>query len=210
MVSDHVVVVPSIWQPYTDACLATMKFDGPVIVIDNTLVNTGCAASWNTGLRAMMADPDKQWCIIVSAAMRFAHGGMDFVQRLRDDDMEWGALTRYGWHYAAVSKPMVELIGYFDENFWPGYMEDTDYMFRMHIAGLNDPQVFVPRIDALDDDLASIGHAIQLAGVRPDGEKMEQYWQQKWGRPSNAYDLWDLAADVRPFGDRPLGYWPVP
>jgi hypothetical protein len=44
------VIIPSIWTPYTDACLDTLRADhGSVLVVDNAAPapNRGVAASWN-------------------------------------------------------------------------------------------------------------------------------------------------------------------
>ena len=53
---DHLVVIPSIWQPFTDECVRTLQPTdlGPTLVVDNTTTNRGVARAWNTGLRIMM------------------------------------------------------------------------------------------------------------------------------------------------------------
>lgn len=205
-VSDFVAVLPSIYPPYLEPCLASMdpRLRERTQVVDNTDVNLGVAASWNLGLRDLMQAEDARWCLIISAAVRFDRGGFHFIDQLRDGDLRWGAISRLGWHLAAIGRPMVERVGYFDENFYPGYMEDTDYTLRMHIAGTRDRDIQVPTLE-VPDTLASVGHARKLAGVTVDQDAAERYWRQKWGYPSQS--PWRTGA---PFGGRALSYWPDP
>ena len=77
----YVAVIPSIYQPYTDACVASCKLDN-VVVVDNTVTNLGIAGGWNAGVRAMY-ERGADWTIIVSAAVRFgAPGGLDLVEAM--------------------------------------------------------------------------------------------------------------------------------
>ncbi|KAK7199572.1 hypothetical protein NESM_000936500 [Novymonas esmeraldas] len=43
--------------------------------------------------------------------------------------------------YWAVSRLALEVVGLFDENCYPAYFEDTDYIRRMHLLGLQEYRV---------------------------------------------------------------------
>lgn len=84
--SGWVAVMPFVWRPYADACLATMhpSFRDHVLVVDNTVENRGCPSSHNLGVD-FMYEADADWLIILSPAIRFgAEGGRDFAEILTD------------------------------------------------------------------------------------------------------------------------------
>ena len=127
----YVAVIPSVFQPYTDACVATCKLDN-VVVVDNRSRNLGIAASWNIGIRKMY-NHRADWLIIISAAVRFGEpGGLDLVESMRThpDAMGVGGGLD-GWHLIAFHRRTFDAVGWFDENFYPGYFEDADFGRRV-------------------------------------------------------------------------------
>lgn len=204
------VVVPSIWQPYTDACVRTLHCDpDDLLVVDNTVQNRGVAASWNMGARKVLAQ-HRDWLVICSAAMRFAGRGIhSFTDQLaahKDADAVEAACD-LGWHLIAIPFRTLDKVGLFDENFFPAYMEDLDYGYRIRVACGID---YVPGVESwpkvpVAAHLESAAHGIQLAGVRGDGAQQAAYFAAKWGGPSGQEKF------VRPF-DMPdptwIGWWP--
>jgi hypothetical protein len=111
-----VAVLPSIYPPWTEACVASMR--GPLLwnldVFDNTQVNRGVSVAWNYGVRRMY-DLDADWLVILSAGMRFGQqGGDDFAQALDEAPegswaVEAGACPTdpsygFGWHCIAFHR----------------------------------------------------------------------------------------------------------
>lgn len=176
---NYVVVIPSIWHPYTNDCLLSCAMDN-ILVIDNTETNIGVAASWNIGLKEMI-DENYDWCIFMSAAMRFGpEGGLDFIHHLKhytnDSDAPFVEMNLVGWHLIAVSRQIVESIGYIDETYF-SYFEDNDYAYR---SFLHRGKFGWPRVDC-DASLMMNGHAIKLAGVKGNTKRQTDYYQKKWG-----------------------------
>jgi len=102
--------------------------------------NLGLGASWNLGMRRMMEDQD-DFVIILSASAVFDKPVQWFVEAiLRQEENE--KMCRYicsssaSLHCFAHTKLGVEMGGYFDENFWPIYYEDTDYSHRSKFNGV--------------------------------------------------------------------------
>lgn len=205
-----VAVLPSIWPPYTEACLTSMapELRTQILVVDNAPPNPnlGVAASWNRGVD-LCRDAEADWLVIVSAAIRFGPpGGLDFLAEL---DVHPGAAAieagwGLGWHLIAFQRQTLERAGRFDENFWPGYYEDLDYSRRIRLAGLtHEPPPFWVKVD-VDAYVASFAHAERFAGVKADAPRLVAYYEAKWGGPPGQETF------THPFGDqaRGLDWWP--
>lgn len=209
--------LPSIWPPYTKACLESMapEFRDHVVVLDNTVVNRGVAASWNVVAREVIED-QLDWFVILSAATRFGRsGGVDFVRLLDGNSDAWVIESGWpsrgnqwvGWHLLAWSRiHVLERIGLFDENAWPAYGEDADISWRVLTAMIETGEEDVWRKPNVDAWVQSIAHGAHLAGALTDFPSTWAYHQAKWGGLSGHETF------SRPFDDPllPLSFWPVP
>eukprot|EP00931_Biecheleriopsis_adriatica_P052049 TRINITY_DN30244_c0_g1_i1.p1 TRINITY_DN30244_c0_g1~~TRINITY_DN30244_c0_g1_i1.p1 ORF type:complete len:414 (+),score=52.42 TRINITY_DN30244_c0_g1_i1:50-1291(+) len=119
--------------------------------------NPGCAVGVNLGLRAMMSS-DVEWALITNNDIVFPSGALAEIYRRymeREDEIcgsegieqEGGQIKRRnacyprsnvgviflnrGWSIFIFPRWTVEAVGYFDENFYPAYYEDTDYAIRL-------------------------------------------------------------------------------
>lgn len=178
----YVAVIPSIFQPYTDDCLATCKLSN-TLVVDNTVENKGVAASWNLGVQHMY-DHHADWLLIISAAMRFGDkGGLELVEAMNDDPFAialegaWGL----GWHFIAFNRRVFDDVGTFDERYFPGYMEDLDFAYRVHRHYKVEPPYW-KKID-VDGYVRSFAHATRYAGVEADHDKLLAIYVGKHGGP---------------------------
>ena len=209
-------VLPSIHQPWTDACLASMHpaFRASVLVVDNTKVNRGVFRACNAGIDRMR-EVGADWLVYMSAAVRLGDpGGVDFIDHLDAwrDACVIEADHVFGWHLIAFHRRTIDQVGRWDENFDPYGPGDLDYSVRIRKA-LNlaiDPNhgvwTKVP-IDVADEGMA---HGINVAGVRippARAEWMRSYFRRKWGRHPDRPT--DREYD-HPFNtpSRPLSWWP--
>lgn len=183
----YVVVIPSIFQPYTDACLASLKLPQENIrIIDNTTNNRGVAASWNIGVDEVLEN-ELDWLVIMSASMRFGDAGcQDFIDQL-DPNRSYGMVEAgndVGWHLVAFHRWVLKAVGKFDENFYPAYFEDNDYSYRFQLLMGRNSKYF-PSVGIkvpVDCKVESIAHGIRLAGVDPShGPRLREYFIDKWG-----------------------------
>lgn len=207
MTSPFLVVIPSIYQPYTDACLRSAHIDpDDLCLIDNTVNNKGVGASWNVGARRVL-DEGRDWLVICSAGMRFAKRGIaTFTDQLalHPTAQAVEAGCDLGWHLIAIARTTFERIGFFDENFYPGYYEDLDYGLRIRKGfGIN----YIPGVESwpkvtVAATLTMAAHGIHLGGVTGDGNVLAAYYADKWNGVSGQ-EKNDL-----PWGDRPLDWWP--
>lgn len=201
-------VVPSIVPEWTEACLQTWKGEATrLLVVDNTVENLGVAASWNMGARRVV-DEGADYVILLSAAVRFGPpGGQDFLEALEEQRPLWGleADNDLGWHLVAFSRRLFELVGYFDENFWPAYHEDNDFSYRVQVAtNTRGGGAWVKT--PVRASLQGKAHGVLYGGAKPDFEALEAYFSRKWGGPSGCESY------LYPFGDprHPIDWCPGP
>jgi len=169
--------------------------------------NLGVAASWNlVGARVVRDELD--WLVLLSEAVEFGDpGGEDLVTFL--DTCEHAPVeqtpavgTLLGWKLIALRRETLERVGRFDENLWPAYFEDTDYLYRMALAGLPSPRENGIALPVQAVDARSIGdaHAIRSGLVEVDMPRLAAYYEEKWGGKQGSERF------VRPF-DHPSTDW---
>jgi hypothetical protein len=104
-----------------------------------------------------------------------------------------------GWHCSAVSREVIDKVGYFDPNFYPSYFEDLDYDLRINKAlggSWGSPKWFILPIDASS---AGLRHAVELGGVKTPVNDLIAYFATKWGRHPSAAKLGEYD---HPFDDK--------
>lgn len=166
--------------------------------------NLGVPASWNLGVD-LMRQRGVDWLVLASTAVVWgAPGGTDFVTGLDGIDpvVFPGVQSGQGWHLCAIHRTVFDTVGLFDENFYPGYWEDTDYLYRMGLAGLPSPREngcdwgFV----ATDCEYGEQAHS--LRHVRPIFGELAAYYASKWGGGQGEETF------TTPHGeDHPIWWW---
>jgi glycosyltransferase involved in cell wall biosynthesis len=131
--------------------------------------NIGVPRAWNIGLRR-----NHEWTFVVSSSMFFPNGFKKIGEMLKGYE---GLMFRssHVWHCNAVNKKLVEKIGYFDENFYPGYFEDCDWDHRCGLERINEYGNI--QIDAecqVDGGATKDGCDVRINAVH-------DYFKDKWG-----------------------------
>ena len=95
--------------------------------------NLGVAASWNWTMREY---PTADYWLFVGNDIKFMGGDLrkmdDGVRRHPEMVIRPG---NWGHSFFAVTPRCIEQVGYFEESFWPAYLEDVDQMYRIKLAG---------------------------------------------------------------------------
>lgn len=200
MTVEWLMVIPAVDPIALNKCMRTLRVDpARVIVVNNSphelvmpwepgqlvdaRTNLGVARSWNIGAQRVI-DEGADLLIMCSTSCRFgAAGGQDLIDQL-DQANEWGIETiDNGWHLVGFTRATLELVGLFDDGFWPAYFEDTDYLYRMGLAGVNSPrengrsQPYV-RVDV---DKGRNAQALVDGLVSIDMGAIERRYVAKWG-----------------------------
>jgi hypothetical protein len=162
-------------------------------------INRGLARSWNEGVRTSFADGNDV-TLIVNDDLFFFEGAFDqFVDYLlsaKEHQPEFGIVMTYGMEQPpdgtglqrvlslgacfAIGEAAVRKIGYFDENFWPAYLEDFDYHYRLGLARV--PLLCDERTLLQHQRSATLRRDRLLALLHPGRlRRNEQYYRRKWG-----------------------------
>jgi hypothetical protein len=178
--------MPFVYRPYMEQCLATIKIPHEnILLIDNTEKNIGVAASWNLGYKKMK-ERECEWLILLSAAMRFGESGMqDFIDAVEKTEMDFLACEpSHGWHCIAIKSTVFDRVGTFDENFYPGYFEDTDFGYRCELMGIRCwGSVWGIQVESM-----GWSHSTKLGKVKVDGERLGEFMLRKWGGVRDKYE----------------------
>lgn len=217
----HLVVCPVMFEDPARACIGSLLAEGSagevrptdVLVVDNSRDgwavdlgvaayrdrdghNLGVARSWNVGVRVLL-DSKREYLTLLSASMLF--GPLLHTSWTRQLLAFWGEnvieAEGHSWHLIAFHRRVFETVGLFDENFH-AYFEALDFSFRMRQVGWEGGWRRV-WVNALSRFVAF--HAQHIAAP---ADPLLAYYREKWGGNKHE-ERW-----TRPFGDRPLDYWP--
>lgn len=224
------VIVPTMSEEVLDKCIESIdpKYHQSLYVVDNTPdgfaqkygvpfehhpENIGISRSWNIGAHAVVEN-DWDYVVIMSGTIVFEKGMNDLVAQMEANANPYGLETQHGWHLICFKPKVFKQIGYFDENFYPAYYEDSDYIRRMELAGIHNPMSKTQRLPKVEIAAGYQGdaHAIKKAGLKVNMGAMTQYFKDKWG-DDNHFDnqqqrdfLYNYPFNNPKHG---LDYWPV-
>ena len=193
-------------------CISSINDNSHILIIDNSgnkeckefedlgieveyqSENIGVPRAWNIGLRR-----GHDWTFVVSSSMYFNQPFSHIIDKL---DGYNGLMFRTTsvWHCNGVSKDLVDLIGYFDENFYPGYFEDCDWDHRCSLAKIDEyGNIEIDAYCQIDGGATKDGVDVRIDAVH-------EYFKNKWGgsRTRQGWGEWK-----HPFNDptKPISYW---
>lgn len=147
--------------------------------------NLGVCASWNLA-RVWMAQVESGYLLLFSASVRFDDGLPATLDQMNAAANWKGCQSQVGPHALAYSRRVLDMIGMWDENYFPGYCGDTDYFRRMIVEGIlvagpdEMPQVEIAAPEPED------GRAIKRTGLVTNQVCCSAYYMAKHGGPPGA------------------------
>lgn len=106
----------------------------------NLPTNQGVAGSWNMGIKLFPFEP--VW-FFSSADTVYLPGALAKLAEAKSDEITLAADFPH-WQTFAIGEEVVKRIGLFDENLYPIYFEDNDYMKRAAEAGIRENRIDIP------------------------------------------------------------------
>jgi hypothetical protein len=195
----HLVVVNGCFDAWR-AAAAEHRLD---VVGDGD--NLGVARSWNVAFQHAALD-DIRYVALVSQHL-VLDGGTSRLARLVDQHADRrGLLTDFAWRCIVLSVDVWRTVGPFDECFWPGYFEDSDYLRRLDLAGIHTAADPIPKAgrdlcDAARDDVAV---TLRSGLINPAWYRRNRdLYVAKWGGPPGHERYgraWDRSSTVAPAG----------
>jgi hypothetical protein len=171
-----------------------MEFENLGLEISYQEENIGVPRSWNIGLKR-----NHEWTFVVSSSMLFPRGFKKIANML---DGYQGLMfrTSHVWHCNAINKKLIEKIGYFDENFYPGYFEDCDWDHRCKIEKIDEyGNILIDAECQIDGGATRDGCQVNIDGLH-------DYFKQKWGG-DRTRDGWGYYQNPFDNSDFPISYW---
>lgn len=170
------------------------EFEGLGVQIEYQKENIGVPRSWNIGLQK-----NHDWTFVVSSSMVFNSGFKTVAEQLKKYK---GLMFRsnHVWHCNGINKKLIKKIGYFDENFYPGYFEDCDWDHRCSVFGIKE-YGNIP-IDAY----CQVDGGATKDGCQVNIDPLHDYFKEKWGGNRTRQGWGEY---VNPFNnpELPLSYW---
>jgi hypothetical protein len=141
--------------------------------------NLGVAASWNLGVELSL-DAGHDAVALISSSVVWDRG-LSELDRLWPEygDPTRGLLTDEAFHATIWAEDLLVAVGRFDENFWPAYYEDNDYVRRLELAGLHTGANPIPK--AKTATRCENARALNAFLVEPDFGWLGRYYARKWG-----------------------------
>lgn len=172
-------------------------------------VNRGLAKSWNEGIIAAHKF-EADVTLIINDDVIATHDDILTLAQTTLDHPECGIVTAWGFNermgdvrdngYSlfGINPIAIERVGYFDQNFYPLYFEDSDYTKRLALT--NTAFHSCTETNIFHKGSASIGTVAELN--RQNNHTFQAnnaYFVRKWGgQPSHE-------TFIRPFGDSRFG-----
>lgn len=125
---DRVLVVDNGDDPLPAGTLR--QVGGPRICVARAGRNLGCAASWNLILRWSRR---ARLGIIVNADLAVAGDTLEKIAEVPRP----AVVLAYGFGCFRIDPEVTDLVGNFDEAFYPVYFEDVDYRRRLRLASVS-------------------------------------------------------------------------
>lgn len=136
--------------------------------------NIGVASAWNIMLTDMRANGFEYGMIlnddiVLSPNISYIH---DFLSQKPDF-----ARIINDWSVFIISLDIFNKVGLFDENFFPAYFEDSDYNYRLKLAGVNTdyPKILIPQTYRVSSSINK-NPELNLRFL-----ENRQYYIDKWG-----------------------------
>lgn len=95
--------------------------------------NIGVAASWNKLCKEIFKTKD--WALLVNDDVYLGYGNIRVNMCIEMSEVGL-VQSELNWSVVLINKDLYEYIGDFDEDFYPAYFEDSDYMYRLKLRGL--------------------------------------------------------------------------
>jgi len=148
--------------------------------------NLGVAASWNLGIKSF---PRHRAWWFTSADTQYLPGALEQLAQAESDKITLAQDFPH-WQTFAIGSKVVEKVGLFDENYYPIYFEDNDYVFRALVWQIQT--TYLP-IRIRHDNSSTIASDSYLAARNSETfDKNRQYLDHKMKTADTSSGEWSL------------------
>lgn len=173
---------PSVMEALSRVQKGRHEFIDEITVVSSSH-NIGVAPSWNAALRVMLAN-HLPYAVIAGSDIRLAEGDLDKFRAAYDSQVPLQC-GNHGYSLFMITPKAVDLVGAFDENFYPAYLEDCDYTYRLKRRGFDCriiPEIFAQHGDSEMTGSCTIQSDPVLFNLNlQTHERNFGYYRRKWG-----------------------------
>jgi GT2 family glycosyltransferase len=181
---DHAVGVLLVIDNSPDGCMEA-AVDGAVPdCVDRLVVtwcpwNTGLAAAWNMALKAY---PRAPWWMLANNDVAFGPGDLARLDdAMQDPSPHVGMLLEYAAF--GLNRAVVDAAGFFDENLYPIYCEDSDHRWRTRLLGIPEVSVESGTVHVDGGSMSWRSDGSHALDNRKSYGRNVAYFTEKWGGP---------------------------
>jgi GT2 family glycosyltransferase len=142
--------------------------------------NIGVSAAWNHILTTQ-----EEHVAVVCDDVRFHGDTLRLLVEAYDASPEISlfhpAVTPSMFSVFMQRRELLERIGGYDENFWPAYFEDNDYVYRMKLAGVSHLAVPGLGYDHVGSGTLKSFSPAEMEEHHGRFQGLQQYYVRKWG-----------------------------
>lgn len=175
--------------------------------------NMGCAAAWNF----ISSHQPAPFTFITSNDIVFSKGYLaTLLSTIVNSPERYFFLPWIGYNFFALRPRVFELVGTFDENIWPAYVEDCEFQNRLLLAGWPEDQR-LPGRETIDfehkETSSTIDENVAFAELMKAASKMNwEYTTAKWnllvcGAKPGSKDHKDAFRTPFNIPDKNLSFW---
>lgn len=172
--------------------------------------NLGVAGSWNLIIKSFMMEP---YWIIVNDDVAFSAG---LLEKMANSDIDYGLVHANGgdfdigsWDLFLIRDYVIQSLGLFDENTYPAYCEDADYIMRVKNSNINKKilNYLYFHGDGKMDEYYSSGSQTRKTDpsleekLKLSNNKNIEYLTEKWGEGWRT-----MSPSSKPFNNLPENY----
>jgi GT2 family glycosyltransferase len=146
---------------------------------DNTKIfgsgcNIGVAAAWNVMLTDMEANGFEYGLILNDDIVLSSN--ISYINDFISQKPKFARILN-DWSVFLISLEVFKQIGLFEEKFFPAYFEDSDYAYRLKLAGINTdfPKILIPQTYRNSSSIK------ENPNLNSNFLTNRSYYIQKWG-----------------------------
>jgi len=175
-------------QEIIDLCKKLSYKNDSIYLFDHRS-NRGCSKTWNDALDHVFFTNRNKYSafIITNDDVIFQEDSVIKLVNCIMDNPDCPVILANGYSIFGYNKIAYEKIGYFDENIYPAYFEDSDFSNRLHKLGFHEPVCEIKHIHKHSQSIPSNNLRAEFDNIHMP--RTQNYSQKKWNNPHKHFGM---------------------
>lgn len=147
----------------------------PIVKVMKMSHNLGVSGSWNHLCKTLFAQGYTHVCLLNDDIVW--NKTQDQIDKFIEENPSDFYVGTGTWCNIVLPKTTWDIVGPFDEEFYPAYFEDNDYCYRMRLAGLKriNSEFFNPEVFRNSQTIARDN------SLNKNFDRNKERYKEKWG-----------------------------